>query len=101
MRYLFLILVVIVLSQKTQILAQANELQSSALAAPCQSCHGVSGRNSGEMPTIDSFDFLTLRQLLLNFKNGELTGTIMGRIMKGFSDEQINSLAKYFSQKQN
>jgi len=89
------------MSQNNQISAQANELQSSVLAAPCQSCHGVSGRNSGQMPTIDSFDFLTLRQLLLNFKSGEPTGTIMGRIMKGFSEEQINSLANHFSQKQN
>jgi len=81
--------------------AEATELQSSVLAAPCQSCHGVSGKNAGKIPIIDSFDFLTLRELLLNFKSGELTGTIMGRIMKGFSDGQINSLATHFSQKKN
>jgi sulfide dehydrogenase cytochrome subunit len=51
------------------------------------------------MPTIagKSEDYIT--QKLKAFKSGELEATVMDRIAKGFTDDEIAALAKFFSGK--
>ncbi|HHJ21093.1 MAG TPA: sulfide dehydrogenase, partial [Gammaproteobacteria bacterium] len=38
-----------------------------------------------------------LEKSMLDFKSGKRTATIMGRIAKGYSDEEIKAVAKYFA----
>ncbi|MHA1153404.1 MAG: c-type cytochrome [Alphaproteobacteria bacterium] len=71
----------------------------AVLTNTCFSCHGTDGKSVGDMPTIagKSQDFII--EKLKAFKSGELEATVMSRIAKGFTDDEIAALAKFFSGK--
>ncbi len=77
--------------------AQAEMASGAVLTNTCFSCHGTDGKSAGDMPTIagKSEDFITRK--LKAFKSGELEATVMNRIAKGFTDDEIAALAKFFS----
>ncbi len=77
--------------------AQAEMASGAVLTNTCFSCHGTDGKSVGAMPTIagKSEDFITKK--LKAFKSGELEATVMNRIAKGFTDDEIAALAKFFS----
>ncbi len=79
--------------------AQAEIASGAVLTNTCFSCHGTDGKSVGDMPTIagKSEDFITKK--LKAFKSGELEATVMNRIAKGFTDDEIAALAKFFSGK--
>ncbi len=79
--------------------AQAEMASGAVLANTCFSCHGTDGKSAGDMPTIagKSENFIAVK--LRAFKSDSLDATIMNRIAKGFSDEEIAALAKFFSGK--
>lgn len=71
------------------------------LADTCEGCHGTNGVSNGPAsPTIAGMSEDYLNETMLEFKDGEYQSTIMGRIANGFSNEEIESMAVYFSQKQ-
>ena len=64
------------------------------LAATCTQCHGADGKSiSGLAGKNEAY----LAILLKNFRDGKGAPTIMHQIAKGFSDEQIDLMAAYFS----
>lgn len=65
------------------------------LAGTCATCHGVDGRNTGSIPTIATMDATNLRDALIAFKKDERKGTIMNRIAKGYTDKEIEAVARY------
>ena len=77
----------------------AQRLRMRSLASSCAQCHGTDGHAvEGEalirlagLPA----DY-TLSQLLA-FRTGERKATIMHQITKGYSQDQLESLAKYFA----
>ena len=79
--------------------ADAQRLRSRALAATCAACHGTDGRAvEGEAlarlagrPADD-----TLTQLLA-FRTGQRPATIMHQITRGYSQEQLEAVARYFA----
>jgi cytochrome subunit of sulfide dehydrogenase len=77
----------------------AQRLNARALAATCAHCHGTDGHAlSGEaMVKLAGLpaDF-TLTQLLA-FRTGTRPATIMHQISRGYSQEQLEALAKYFA----
>jgi sulfide dehydrogenase cytochrome subunit len=77
--------------------AQAEMASGAVLTYTCFSCHGTDGKSAGDMPTIagKSEDYIT--EKLKAFKSGELEATVMDRIVKGFTDDEIAALAKFFS----
>ncbi len=77
--------------------AQAEMASGAVLANTCFSCHGTDGKSAGDMPTIagKSADFITKK--LNAFKSGELEATVMDRIAKGFTGDEIAALAKFFA----
>ncbi len=78
---------------------EAEIASGAVLTNTCFSCHGTDGKSAGDMPTIagKSEDYIT--QKLKAFKSGELEATVMDRIVKGFTDDEIAALAKFFSGK--
>lgn len=72
----------------------------SVLAGACANCHGTDGRSPGSIPSIAGRPESVLKAQLLAFKSDTPPAgtTVMGRLAKGFSDDQITALAKYFSQ---
>ncbi len=68
------------------------------LARTCNGCHGVGGVSAGApMPSIGGLPREYLRNVMKEWKYGERTSITMDRIVKGFSDDQIDALATYFS----
>jgi sulfide dehydrogenase cytochrome subunit len=67
------------------------------MVANCGGCHGVDGRSPGSVPSLAGRPASELAALLVKFKTGAQSSTIMGRIMTPFGDEEIRQLADYFS----
>lgn len=67
------------------------------LASTCFSCHGTDGASIGAMPSIKGkpADFIETR--LIAFRDGKKNGTVMNRIAKGFTDDEIKALSRYFA----
>jgi sulfide dehydrogenase cytochrome subunit len=73
-------------------------LDDTALAAQsCNVCHGSQSYVSPTMPAIRGADPATLYTALIEFKTDRRPYTIMGRIARGYSDEQLKALADYLS----
>ena len=68
------------------------------LATACAGCHGTNGGSAGDtMPSLASQSKNAIVDAMQKFKSGERDSTIMGRLAKGYSDEQIVALGEYFS----
>ena len=68
------------------------------LADTCNNCHGVDGVSAGHsMPSIAGLPVKYLTEVMLEWKKGERFSTTMGRLIKGYSDEQITDLAKHYA----
>ncbi len=80
-------------------LAQTLVSEAQILAGPCASCHGPSGQSPGAIPGIAGLPEAELSEKLTAFRDNPPAGsTIMGRHMKGYSDDQIAALAKFFAE---
>lgn len=72
----------------------------SMLGNTCAGCHGTDGASAGDiMPIIGGLDKGYLTTVMMEFKSGERESTIMGRIAKGYSDDEIKALAGFFAEK--
>ena len=69
-----------------------------SLAANCTACHGTDGRSVGGVPpSLAGRDKGELLQTMKDFKAGKRPATVMHQHAKGYSDEQIELIADYFS----
>ena len=74
--------------------------KTEALANTCNNCHGANGVSVGpSMPSIGGQPEIYLKTVMLEWKSGARYSATMGRLIKGYSDEQIGALAAYFSKK--
>ncbi|WP_127142675.1 c-type cytochrome [Pelagibacterium montanilacus] len=78
---------------------QAQETDASVLAGTCANCHGTDGVSPGSIPSIAGQPYAVLIAQLQAFKAGEVPGaTIMTRIASGYTDEELEAIARYFSE---
>jgi cytochrome c553 len=66
-------------------------------AQGCVGCHGVRGTGSDPMPRIAGRPVAEISAQMKAFAANERPGTIMGRIARGYTDEQIAAVAAYFA----
>ncbi len=71
--------------------------QGRNLAAACANCHGTDGAALPGMAVLAGRPAATLEQQMQDFKAGRRPATIMHQIARGYSNEQIGTLAAYFS----
>ena len=69
------------------------------LAAACASCHGTNGVSVQGMPNLAGQQRVYLVQQMQDFKTGKRPATVMHQLAKGYTNEQIEALAAYFSAK--
>ena len=77
---------------------QAEKItQGAMLSISCAGCHGTDGKSPGAIPGIygKSADFI--KTSLLGFRSGKRTSTVMGRLAKGYSEDEIQRIAEYLS----
>ncbi len=71
---------------------------AEALANTCAGCHGTAGVSVGPAsPTLAGSNADYFKEIMKGYKEGTAYSTIMGRIAKGFSDEEIALMADYFA----
>ena len=69
----------------------------AALALPCANCHGPGGQSAGAIPSIDDLSAEEIVASMIAFRNDEQGATIMNRIAKGYTDAEIEELARYLA----
>ncbi|MBM3611435.1 MAG: c-type cytochrome [Alphaproteobacteria bacterium] len=77
--------------------AGAEMARGDKLAGSCAACHGPEGRSPGEIPAIADIAPEEMARLLGAYRSGELEGTVMNRIARGFTDDEIAAIAAHFA----
>lgn len=67
------------------------------LSNSCAACHGTDGKSPGTIPWINGKSSQFISQALYEFREGKRPATVMGRHASGYTDEQIQLIADYFS----
>ena len=71
----------------------------ASMAANCASCHGTNGISVGPAtPSIGGMSKQYFGKVLLDYQSGHRASTVMGRIAKGYSADELNRLSEFFSQ---
>ncbi|MCP4043130.1 MAG: cytochrome c4 [Gammaproteobacteria bacterium] len=66
------------------------------LASSCFGCHGKEVSAGPASPTISGISDEYFTEVMAGFASGEVPSTIMGRIAKGYTKDEIKSLSKYY-----
>jgi len=76
--------------------ARAASWQAPAGAAACSDCHPTSSDQAdGPVPPLAGRNPADIIAAMQGFRSGQRRGTIMDRIAKGFSDEEIRAIADW------
>lgn len=71
--------------------------RSRMLALGCTGCHGLSGQGYGTIPAINRKSEAEFVRQMQEFRAQRRRATVMDRIAKGYSDEEVAALATYFN----
>jgi cytochrome c553 len=79
----------------------AQDLYQRGLSATCANCHGTDGNGveNATMPVINHLNSEQILTQLRAFKSGVREGTIMPQLAKGYTDEQMQSVANFLGKK--
>ena len=78
--------------------AAAQAADVPAGAASCSGCHAANPRVETPVPPLAGRPAADMTSQMIAFKSGQRPGTIMDRIAKGFSDEEIRAIAAWYEQ---
>ena len=79
-------------------LASAAPRSGSMLSHTCAGCHGTNGYSAGDvMPSLAGIDKRYMQKSMMDFRSGARPSTIMGRIARGYSDQEIAAIASFFA----
>ncbi len=95
----FLLLTVFLLSSvvyTNEVLA-TDITRGVMLSNSCAACHGTDGKSPGAIPSINGKSSQFISQTLHEFRQGERPATVMGRHATGYTDDEIQLIADFFS----
>ena len=76
----------------------AQDTQARNLAASCAICHGTDGRAvTKDVIPLAGLPREHIASQMRAFRDGSRPATVMHQIAKGYTDEQIDALAAFFS----
>ncbi len=80
---------------------QAQRLYHQSLAATCANCHGTNGVSvpGVTVPMINQLPASVMYELLIAYKTDKRKGTIMNQLAKGYTDEQLKTIANVLGKK--
>ena len=78
---------------------EAQRLRTRALVATCAQCHGTDGRavEGQALVRLAGMPQDYLLDQLMAFRNGQRPATVMHQITRGYSQEQLETIAAYFA----
>ena len=68
------------------------------LANTCAACHGTGGSSVAQIPSLAGAKAEYFVDTMKAFKSGARKATVMDRVAKGYSDEEIALMGDYFAQ---
>ena len=74
-----------------------DPVKGQMLSLSCASCHGTDGKSEAITPYIAGMGKTTLYKILLDYKEGRKTATMMQKHTKGFTNAELEQVAYYFS----
>lgn len=78
--------------------AEVSPKSAEVMATTCFGCHGSEGKSSNKNGySIAGKPAKVIEMDLKAYKEDKKKGTIMNRIAKGYSDEEITAIANYIS----
>jgi sulfide dehydrogenase cytochrome subunit len=78
--------------------ANAAPPDGAMLANACAGCHGTHGASAGmSMPNLAGQSKKAIVEAMKEFKSGARPATVMGRLAKGYSDADIETMGDFFS----
>ncbi len=66
--------------------------RAASLAASCSGCHA--GQSKG-IPSLDDLDAAAIADTLLTYKTDEAGTTVMHRLARGYTQQEIDQIAAY------
>jgi sulfide dehydrogenase cytochrome subunit len=78
-------------------IGSAAAAEPPAGATSCSGCHPVSTKVEAPVPPIRGRDAAEIAAAIWEFRFGERPATVMGRIAKGFSDDEIRAIADWLA----
>ncbi|MEN8176380.1 MAG: c-type cytochrome [Pseudomonadota bacterium] len=75
----------------------AGGASGRTIGITCNGCHGTDGVSKGAAPSLKGLPAEHIKTSMTMFKSGTRPSTIMGRIAKGYSDEDIAAMSDYFA----
>ena len=94
--FIFLLIQKNAFSDEQQIIALGDIEFGEYLAGECSACHHQAGLSKG-IPTINGLDAEVFVALMLAYRSKEMEHPVMQMIAGRLDNEQIGSLALYFS----
>jgi cytochrome subunit of sulfide dehydrogenase len=74
-------------------------LEVRSLAATCAACHGTEGRalQGTAMVPLAGYPKASLIAQMQAFRDGDRNATVMHQIARGYTEQQVETLATYFA----
>ncbi len=93
----YLTVVVALVAMKGPVLA-AGLAEAPPGAAACSGCHSTAKGVDGTVPRLIGRNPADVVAQMQAFKSGQLASTVMSRIAKGFSDDEIKAIAAWYGE---
>jgi len=77
--------------------AAVASAQPPAGAASCTGCHPSSARISSPVPRLSGLDRDAIARAMQEFRSGQRAATVMDRLAKGFTDDEIQAIAAWYA----
>ncbi len=82
------------------VMGDNTQAVKQTLVSACYGCHAKNDAQPTGLVPLQTGNVEDMATKLLAFRSGELSGTVMNRISRGYSIEELNTLALLMSQPQ-
>lgn len=80
--------------------ASADKMsRATMLSYTCAGCHGTDGASPGSIPSIECKTSDYLLKVMKEYRDGKRSSTIMGRHVKGYTDDELQTIAGFYATK--
>jgi cytochrome c553 len=77
--------------------AAVASAEPPAGAASCSGCHPTSARIASPVPRLLGLERAAIVRAMQEFRSGQRAATVMDRLAKGFTDDEIQAIAAWYA----